>query len=180
MPDFTARHPDIDLRVMATETLSQFRADGVDIVIRYGAPRPLAGLEQHRLFDGAVVPVCAPGLPGNGLEGRSLLHDSLDLWPEYLAQVTGRRPAGRLPGPRFSQITLAIEAALAGQGVALASRFMVARDLAQGRLIQAMAGVLDTPAGYWALCPRQDLDDPARRTVFDWLCATAEGQSPGP
>ncbi|SMX44714.1 LysR substrate-binding domain-containing protein [Maliponia aquimaris] len=173
MPDFTARHPDIDLRVMATEKLSQFRADGVDIVVRYGAPRALAGLEQRKLFDGAMMAVCAPDLPGHGLEGRSLLHDSLDLWPDFLEQVTGQRPAGRLPGPRFSQITLAIEAAQAGQGVALASRFMVARDLALGRLVPAVPGVLETRAGYWALCPREDLHSPARRIVYDWLCDAA-------
>ncbi len=177
MPEFTRAHPEIDLRVLATESLSQFHKDGVDIVVRHGTPRALAGLESRQMFTGDAIAVCAPDLPGDGLEGRSLLHDSLDLWPFFLEHVVGRRPIGRLPGPRFSQITLAIEAAQAGQGVALASRFLVARELKAGRLVQAMPGVLSTDNGYWALCPRADLDSPARRMVFDWLCSAAARDS---
>ncbi|WP_323770353.1 LysR substrate-binding domain-containing protein [Antarctobacter sp.] len=177
MPDFTAHHPGIDLRVLATEALSQFRADGVDIAVRYGVPKAVAALETRTLFAGEAIAVCAPDLSGEGLDGRALLHHSLDMWPEFLETVMGQARPEHLPGPRFSQITLAIEAAMAGQGVALASRFLVARDMRLGRLVQAVPGMLDTAQKYVALCPREDLADPARRTVFDWLCAAAERES---
>lgn len=177
MPDFTAQHPEIDLRVLATEALSQFQTDGVDIVVRHGGSRRLAGLETRMLFTGEAIAVCAPDLPGEGLSGRTLLHNSLDLWPAFLETVMGQDRPEYLAGPRFSQITLAIEAALAGQGVALASRFLVARDLRQGRLVQAVRGALEAVPGYVALCPRADLEDPERRTVFEWLCAAAARES---
>ena len=174
MAGFAAKHPDIDLRVLATEALSQFRADAVDIVVRYERHRPKAGLDTRLLFRGDVIAVCAADLPGQGLEGRALVHDSLDHWPAYIETVLGHARPGPLPGPRFSTITLAIEAALAGQGVALASRFLVARDLASGRLVQAVSGALRLDQSYVALCPRDALSDPARRIVFDWLADTAE------
>lgn len=177
MPDFTARHPDIELRVLATEALSRFRADGVDIAVRFGVSQGLAGIEARTLFSGEAIAVCAPDLPGDGVQGRTLLHHSLDLWPAFLETVLGQAHRDHLPGPRFSQITLAVEAAMAGQGVALASPFLVARDIRLGRLVQAVPGTLATSQTYDALCPREDLADPSRRLVFDWLCAAAERET---
>ncbi|MGP6086252.1 LysR substrate-binding domain-containing protein [Antarctobacter jejuensis] len=177
MPDFNAQHPEINLRVLATEAYSQFRADGVDISVRYGTPKASAGLAVQTLFSGDVIAVCAPDLPGEGVQGRRLLHHTLDVWPDFLEVVMGLPRPDHLPGTRFSQSTLAIEAAMAGQGVALISPFLVARDMQQGRLVQAVPGALDTSQNYFAICPREDLADPARRTVFDWLAAAAERES---
>lgn len=45
LPDFTERHPAIDLRVLATEAMSRFRTDGVDLAVRQGVPPFGASLE---------------------------------------------------------------------------------------------------------------------------------------
>lgn len=175
MADFTAAHPKVDLRVMATEALSRFQADGVDIVVRYGVPPFGASLAAQELFREGVIPVCSPKLMEQAVDltGLSLLHDSLDLWPEYIEQVLGMTRPARLSGPRFSTITLALDAAMAGQGVALANRFMVARELAEGRLVQAHDGTLQTRHGYHALTPQEHLRNPSVRAVFDWLAEHA-------
>ncbi|WGW02716.1 LysR substrate-binding domain-containing protein [Tropicibacter oceani] len=179
MADFAAAHPTVDLRVMATETLSRFQADGVDIVVRYGVPPFGAALEDRQLFREGVIPVCSPRLLEQAVDltGLSLLHDSTDLWPDYIEQVLGMARPKRLSGPRFSTISLALDAAMAGQGVALANRFMVARELASGRLVQAHDGALRTPQGYHALTPRENLKNPAVRAVFEWLSTCASGET---
>src|SRR6218665_3237961 len=38
LPDFTARNPELDLHILATERVSSFQVDGVDLAVRYGRP----------------------------------------------------------------------------------------------------------------------------------------------
>ena len=57
LPDFTAKHPDIDLRILATEKLSSFHADGIDLAVRLGAPPFGAALRAHLLFRQNIVAV---------------------------------------------------------------------------------------------------------------------------
>ena len=57
LPDFTARYPDIDLRILATEKVSSFHADGIDLAVRLGEPPFGAVLEAHLLFRQEIVAV---------------------------------------------------------------------------------------------------------------------------
>ncbi len=142
LPKFTETYPSIDLRILATEKVSSFHSDGIDLAVRQGSPPFGAALQASRLFKHEVVAVAAPQLaPGaagrSGVEALSALakiHDTHDLWPRYMAQagVEERSPRGL----RLSQTALAVDAAIAGQGVALVSRFLVASDLAAGRLVE--------------------------------------------
>ncbi len=178
LPAFTTAHPDIDLRILATEATSSFQTDGVDLAIRLGNPPFGASLDAWLLFLNEVVAVAAPSLlPDNApvtperLAGLTRLHTSHDTWPAFLSLLGLRDKGGR--GLRFSQVALAIDAALAGQGVVLASRFLVAPDLAAGRLVQVVPDVLHGAADFHLLSPRG-----ARRTdsvalVVEWLLERA-------
>lgn len=155
LPDFTRDLPDIDLAIVASGRISRFGAEGVDIAIRLGAPPFGASLEADLLFAQVIVPVAAPGLvPHGDLTGVNFLQDSHDLWPAYLDHALG--PGHRVVprGPRFSQTGLCLDAALAGQGVALAPLVFVARDLAAGRLVQPLGATLTGPLGFHLLLPR--------------------------
>ena len=58
---FLGKFPGCDVRIASTEQLVDFDVEPVDVGIRYGAGR-YPGLIVEKLFDDAVVVVCAPSL----------------------------------------------------------------------------------------------------------------------
>lgn len=102
------------------------------------------------------------------LSRLTLLHDTRDLWPQFITATQG--PAAPLPsrGLRFNQMTLALDAALAGQGIALARRHLVQRDLTAGRLFQPIDGALEGGLDFHLLTPRQG-SSRACLQVRDWM-----------
>lgn len=175
LAEFTDAHPDIDLRITATERVSSFHADGIDLSVRQGRPPFGASLRTDLLFPQEVIAVCSPNLVANQnlpldavtLSRMTLLHDTHDLWPKFLELAVGREVDAQR-GLRFNQTTLSLDAALAGQGVALASRYLVQRDLDASRLIQPVDSVLDGGLDFFLLTPRQGASD-ASLHVRDWL-----------
>jgi LysR family glycine cleavage system transcriptional activator len=183
LDDFTRRHPEIDLRIVATDTVLSFHADGIDLAIRFGQPPFGASLDSQLLFVNDLIAVAAPSVADGGLTAQAiprhvLLHDSLNLWPGFLRDALhiAQPPSGR--NLRFSQITLALDAAIEGQGIALGAHFMVAPEIARGRLVQVHPQCLHDPRGYYLLSRRGAIG-PAAATVRDWLIrAAAYPQSP--
>ena len=174
LPAFTAAHPQIDLRILATEKVSSFHGDGIDLAIRQGQPPFGAALEATRLFRQEIVAVAAPGsldgkavpLAPETLANMPKLHDSHDLWPEFLKALNVEDRSER--GLRLSQTTLAIDAASAGQGVALVSRFLVERALAAGHLVQVTPEVLSGKQDFYLLAERRARRN-AVETVLTWF-----------
>lgn len=131
LADFNAALPGVELRIVATEALSDFDRDQVDIAVRLSRPPFPATQEARLLFRQDLVAVASPHLVGNmplplapeQLLAMPLLHDAHVHWPAFL------RMPGQLPGLVFNQTTLALDAALAGQGVAIAARAFVQADL---------------------------------------------------
>ncbi len=180
LPDFAARHPDIDLRILATEQVSSFQTDGIDLAVRQGNPPFGASLEAHLLFRQAIVAVAsptllraaAPPLSPTMLSGLPKIHDTHALWPRFMAQLSAVDEAGG--GLQLSQTALAIEAAVAGQGVALASRFLVQKDIRAGNLVQVVPETLEGDGDFYLLARRADASRPALRSVIDWMRSFAD------
>ncbi|WP_417604578.1 LysR substrate-binding domain-containing protein [Primorskyibacter flagellatus] len=136
--------PGVELRTIATEAVSDFDRDQVDIAVRQTRPPFGASQEAHLLFRHDLVLVGSPHLLGQHqhpltreqIGGLPLLHDSYNHWPRFFGIVE------TLPGAVFNQTTLALDAALAGQGVAISCRAFVQADLDAGRLIEIC------PAGF--------------------------------
>jgi len=174
LPAFSECHPDIDLRILATERVSSFHGDGVDLAIRQGAPPFGAAVEARLLFAHELVAVAAPSL----VEGRPLplapevlarmpkLHDAHDAWPAFLARL-GVRDGGTR-GLRLSQTALAIDAAISGQGVALVGRFLAARDIAAGHLVQVSEARLIDQKSFYLLALKGKRSREAEQ-VARWL-----------
>lgn len=135
--ELNALFPDIELKTVATESISDFDVDQVDIAVRLSRAPFSSGLHAEPLFPQELVVVASPLL----LKGQStslslealpqfpLLHDAHNHWPTVL-QTTEK-----IAGAKFNQTSLAIDAALAGQGVALVCRAFVAQDIELGRLV---------------------------------------------
>lgn len=180
LPDFSAKHPDIDLRILATEKVSSFHGDGIDLAVRQGKPPFGASLDAHLLFRQEVIAVVAPSLVvGHTLPASPQvistmpkLHDSHNLWPKFLGLLDIEDRGGR--GLRLSQTSLAVDAALFGQGVALVSRFLVAAEIAAKRLVQITPQTLSGEQDFYLLATRKPKQNTAIDAVVKWLLERAE------
>ena len=178
---FRERRPDIDVRIDADDALTDFRRDNVDIAIRYGRGT-YPGLSSTPLLQDIVFPVCSPKLLDGAhrlqepedLKHHTLLHDVdvVEDWRSWLhAAGLGDIDASR--GPRFSHSAMLIEAAIAGQGVALARRSMVGQDLREGRLVQPFSLSLKSEFSYWVVSPESTSGKPKIADFRAWLLEEA-------
>lgn len=178
--DFNASHPDIDLRILATEAMSSFRADGIDLAVRQGSKTLNASLESRLLFENEIVAVASPQRAGtntqplssDAIAGMPKLHDGHNLWPAFLAQLRVKDRSGR--GIRLNQTALAIDAAIGGQGAALASRFLVERDIEAGRLVQLTEAQLTNSSAFHLIARKGQHRTKAVERVMHWLQSRAQ------
>jgi LysR family glycine cleavage system transcriptional activator len=169
--DFTARHPDISVQVDARERLADFKSDGVDIAVRQGRGPFGSALSSVPLFSTEFIAVCSPSLANRikgaqDLSGQTLLNDTHGLWPLFLDRAG---VVGKLRMMSFSQTSLAIDAAVSGQGVALANAPLVAVELAAGRLVQPLPDVLVEDLGFHIVMPKRARQPELVEVVKDWL-----------
>lgn len=182
LPDFTSVHPTIDLRIVASDRLANFQTDAVDLAVRYARPPFGPGLGAELLVEEAVIAIASPllverlGRPeaGDNLGKYPLLHDAHDYWGQFFDQVIGRGASTPAQNIRFNQTALAIDAAIAGQGLALANHFFVADDLAAGRLLRVFPGELRVGADFYIVTPRKPRHPASVAAVRDWLLAAAQ------
>jgi LysR family glycine cleavage system transcriptional activator len=177
LPAFTAAHPDIDLRILASDRVANFQTDAVDLAVRYGRPPFGPGLTANLLFEQVIVAVASPLLveklgPPDQPENfarYALLHDSHDFWPQVLEQAFPAGAAASGKSIRFNQTSLAIEAAVAGQGLALASDIFVTADLASGRLTRALPAELRVGSDFYLVSSRKPRHPAAVLEVKEWM-----------
>jgi len=163
---FNAAHPGIDVRLSATMALVDFAAEDCDCSIRYGAGA-YPGLVVEKLLDEAVFPVCGPALIEGSppldrpaaLKHHTLLHDespdrdaSCPDWRMWLG-AAGVSDVNALQGPRFNQSSLVLEAAIAGQGVALAKAQLAEADLKARRLVRPFGAARRVEFAYYFVSP---------------------------
>ena len=181
LPDFSDKHPDIDLRILATEKVSSFHSDGIDLAIRQGNPPFGAALNATLLFAQDVIAVSAPTLVEHAavpVDATTLaqlpkIHDTHDLWPRVLADLDVVDQSKR--GLRLSQTALAVDAAVSGQGVALVSRFLVSADIAAANLLDLGLDFQVDSQDFYLLTLRKRAPNPAIETVVEWLTSQASG-----
>jgi LysR family glycine cleavage system transcriptional activator len=70
-------------------------------------------------------------------------------------------------------MSMALDAAADGQGVAMARTALAEWDLASGRLVRPFAAALKADFGYWIVCPKANADLPKITTFRGWLLAQA-------
>jgi LysR family transcriptional regulator, glycine cleavage system transcriptional activator len=185
--DFTNAHPDIDLRISASRRHTDFAEDGIDLAVRHGTG-DWPHLHVQRLCPEEIFPVCGPSLltpwalleRPSDLHRHTLLHDQDRTgWRKWLLTFEVA-PDVAEQGPVFSDTSLAIDAAVAGQGVALARSALAIHDLAGGRLVRPMAETIPAPFAYWIVCPKATAKDSGIVTFREWLVAQAAPQQAEP
>ncbi|NOD62197.1 MULTISPECIES: LysR substrate-binding domain-containing protein [unclassified Ruegeria] len=171
LSDFIDSYPDISVQVDAGERLADFKSDGVDLAVRQGRAPFGSDLDAVPLFSTEFVPVCSPSIAGkvthpSDLLGQVLLNDTHGLWPLFLERVG---VSGKPRMMSFSQTSLAIDAALSGQGIALANAPLVASELASGRLVQPLEDVLIEDLGFYIVALRKPRQPQMVEIMRNWL-----------
>jgi LysR family transcriptional regulator, glycine cleavage system transcriptional activator len=190
-PDFAAKwlvhrlgrfaevHPEIDLRVSATLHHVDLAREQVDLAIRHGEG-DWAGLHVVRLCSERLFPVCSPKL----VSGRNRMTKASDLLKFPLLRLDDWSTWSRwfdaagvsdavMRGPVLNQASMLIDAAIDGQGVALARTILAAWDLINGRLIAPIDVSIRMQNTYWIVCPKATSGSPKIKTFRDWLLAEA-------
>ena len=177
--DLLERHPKIDVRVSATNNLSDLRDDRLDLAIRY-CSREAAPASATRLFGETIAPVAHPSLglselsSPEDLQRQTLLEFDDEYrpwlrWSEWLACQgwQGVKPTAVL---RFNHYDQTIHAAMAGQGLALGRLELIDLALADRRLMTVRLphpGPV-VPNAYWLIrtseSPRVEV-----QYVLDWI-----------
>ncbi|KTT49892.1 hypothetical protein SB11R_09285 [Pseudomonas oryzihabitans] len=178
LPAFASANPTIDLRVLASDVLADFARDGVDLAVRLIRRPTLRGVTAEFLFAELVV-VASPALLGAEplpLSGAALARYPLlnDGQADWSAVLEGEPVHQEL---HMNQAALAIDAALAGQGLAMVNRRFVHEALATGRLLQVTAEPVPSELGYYLVMPSRSRQDPALMAVSDWLKALAKEEA---
>ena len=179
---FLERNPDIEVDVKASIELTDFNKDEVDLAIRYGGG-DYPGLNVQLLLEDRMFPVCSPELlmrygqrnPLRVFKEAPLLHDvsvdrdpAVPSWKMWL-KASGLEDVDWRKGPRFNQTALALDAALAGLGIALAPAVLVQTDLAAGRLVKLAHDAWKGDFAYYLVHAIDKAELPALQRFKTWL-----------
>lgn len=170
LPAFHAAHPDIQLQLVAAGGPVDFARSGIDLALRRDDFHWDASLHSLKICDEAVGPVCRTdlALPDKGFAGTRLLHSATrpGAWKHWL-RLSGQSAKG-CSRADYEHFYLCIQAALAGLGVALASRLMVQDELDSGQL-RAPYGFSEDGSAYYLLSPEPFATASLQRRFADWL-----------
>ena len=190
---FRARYPDITVLIDSNQSIVDLHQGHIDVAIRYGV-NSASDLVRYRLFDDEVFPACSPTMA----EGPPKLNDLKDLdkvplihwdishipwaketkrwftWDGWLAAV-GMTESTSNKGLHFSEYGQAIQAAIAGQGVVLASWPILRDSFNSGLLIAPFDERAATDIGYEMVTTAAAAERPEVSAFVDWLVETAIG-----
>jgi LysR family glycine cleavage system transcriptional activator len=177
---FVEQHPDIDLRINAALHHVDFAREDVDMAVRHGEGH-WPQLRVVRLCREELFPACSPKLlegahpmraPAD-LRHHALLHlDDRRDWQKWL-DAAGVEGVDLSRGVVFNQASMAIRAAVDGQGVALARTALAALLLLEGRLIRPFALTLPASYAYYIVSPQATAGRPKVALMRNWLLAQA-------
>lgn len=178
---FHMLHPDIDLDIRPNAAVVSFDAeDQTDVAIRYG-PGGWSGLMSEKLMDETLFPACSPAYrsddPPRGLRDLHkclLLRHLAQPWEPFF-QSAGLDLDEPSSGPIYADAGLVVDAAVAGEGVALVRKSLAAPDLRAGRLVRLGNRSINDVHAYFIVWrhdnPKQDLIGAMR----NWLREEVNG-----
>ena len=176
---FHKANPQVDVSLVTGERSQAMLRPDIDVAVLFGDGRFHQG-ESRWLFDEEVFPVCSPRL----LQAKALLPEDLQRLP--LLHLRGEQASrwfdwtgvfrafglASPPAPgqlRFDNYTLLIQAAIAGQGVAIGWGHLVDALVEQGLLCRPMEGSLRSARGYYVVLPPRKRRGALIQRFVDWL-----------
>jgi putative choline sulfate-utilization transcription factor len=178
---FQERRPELDVRIMTSQSMVDIRDEPVDLAISFG-DGAWPGCDAQKILPELVVPVCSPELLARHDGARSaaevmampLLHLESGsrtrwmTWPDW-AQLQGLPAAAETQSLTLGNYPLVIQAAVAGRGVALGWRPLVDDLLKEGRLVAVPVPPLSTGRGYFLVNPQGHAPWEALDSLRSWI-----------
>ncbi|WP_374764177.1 transcriptional regulator GcvA [Yunchengibacter salinarum] len=171
--------PDAVVKISATMALTDFAQDDVDLAIRYGGGN-YPGLYVEEVLRETVFPVCAPDLARDIHRPEDLLtfthihddslsdDDSAPTWSMWLKAAGVAEREGQ-PALHFNTHSLAVEAAAAGRGVALARSAIAEEDIKAGRLVKPLGEAVPVDFANYVVAPKENLKNERVQDFIKWL-----------
>lgn len=178
---FYEENSKVIVKINASMDITDFKDGEADLAIRYGNGN-YPGLHVEPLLKESIIAVCSP----------TLLTESGKISPEDIAQLTviyddnsmegdgapswamwqkaaGIEVVGGQRALHFNQTSLAIEAAIAGKGIALAKSSIAEGDIKAGRLARVFDAELPVNFAHYIVCPKQNLRIKNVKAFIDWI-----------
>jgi LysR family glycine cleavage system transcriptional activator len=192
LPKFRSLHPEVDVLIHTSDQLVDFAHDGIDVGIRYGGGS-YGGLISDFLMSDVCFPVCSPKLLADGqlplekpadLARHTLLNDDapnvrgMPDWRMWL-RAAGVKNIDPSHGLAYSDSAMLVQAAVEGQGVALARLSIAELDLAAGRLVKPFDLEIPTQHSYYLVFPPAHLEVPKVKAFRAWILEEAHRRPVG-
>jgi LysR family glycine cleavage system transcriptional activator len=192
LPKFRALHPEVDVLIHTSDQLVDFARDGIDVGIRYGGGN-YPGLICDFLMSDVCFPVCSPKLFEEGrpplktpqdLMHHTLLNDDapnvrgMPDWRMWL-RAAGVKDIDPSHGFAYSDSAMLVQAAVEGQGVALARLSLAELDLAAGRLVRPFDLEIPTQYSYYLAFPPAHMEVPKVKAFRAWVLEEAHKRPVG-
>ncbi len=179
LPYFLERNPDIEVRTIATEAVTDFHTQNADVAVRQGSKPTSDELIANMLAPIELVIVCGQSVASppdadvsiEWFVDQPLIQDSHRHWNSLLGEHCFK-PQHKLLS--FNQTALAIDTAISGQGYAVVPSFIAADDLASGRLTAIKSIMHKDDDGFWVVHLDNDPPNSQTRSLFvEWLLEEA-------
>ena len=181
LPALAEQHPEILVTLETTDKAINFSSAEPDVAIRFGTGNYPA-LHSEFMFREQIFPVASPDLlkrfgvpqePAELLRYPLLTRDGADLVPkwEFWFQQIGVGISALKENVRFADTNMTIEAALLGQGIALARSGHVETELGDGTLVRLFDLPFPSPVAYYFVCPKGIESQPHVVSFRNWLLA---------
>lgn len=151
---FSALYPHIGLRIDANDRLTDASQTDVDLRIRVGRGH-WPGFKAELILEQRVAPVCTPAMaerlkqPADILALPKIIDSrAMFTWDVWLSAV-GLAGAEIRARHAFSEASLCLDAAIAGQGVMLAWQTLASHQLQHGQLVAPFGPAVKTGFGHY-------------------------------
>ena len=180
---FSALYPDIDVRIKAVDLRDNSLTEDVDIAIYHGRGK-WSNLHADKLHTEYLIPVCSPLLlngkkpllVSSDLAHHTLLHDTTRRdWRRWFKHV-GVKGINVNHGPIFSHSMMVLQAAIHGQGVALANSVLAKPEIDSGRLVCPFNDVLVSPNSFYIVCRENQLELGKIASFRNWMLDTVKNE----
>ncbi len=182
LPQLREEHPDIDPWIVSTDVAVDFSHSENDMFIALGDSE-WPHMTSVCLAAERLAPLCAPSYRKSlgrkrptaaALAKLELLHDeSWEGWNRWF-EAAGYEGKATVRGYNFSDPGLALDAALAGQGVVLGSRTLASTALETGSLLTLMEPVIERQESWYLVGDPERITGDAEGRLWSWLIAQAQ------
>jgi len=181
LPHLSLQHPEILVTLETSDKSINFSSTESDVAIRFGNGN-YPGLHAEFMFREHIFPVASPALlhrlgppntPAELLNYPLLTREGADLVPKWALwfQHVGVTASALKESVRFVDTNMTIEAALLGQGIALARSGHVETEIGEGTLIRLFDVPFASPVAYYFVCPKGTESQPHIISFRNWLLA---------